>query len=74
MYPVETAKFMVSDAVAVPWESVLRHDSFAAFARRLPEQLIRWEGRLRPDAAGLRSGGEGRRKRDRWMSPSKFEI
>ena len=41
MYPVETAKFMVSDAVAVPWESVLRHDSFAAFARRLPEQLIR---------------------------------
>ena len=25
------------------WESVLRHDGFAAFARRVPEQLIRWE-------------------------------
>lgn len=41
--PVEAAKFVVSDAVAVLWESVLRHDGFAAFARRVPEQLIRWE-------------------------------
>ena len=41
--PVEAAKFVVSDAVAVMWESVLRHDGFAAFARRVPEQLIRWE-------------------------------
>jgi len=41
--PVEAAKFVVSDAVAVLWESVLRHDGFAAFARRAPEQLIRWE-------------------------------
>jgi hypothetical protein len=32
--PVEAAKFVVSDAVAVLWESVLRHDGFAAFARR----------------------------------------
>ena len=31
--PVEAAKFVVSDAVAVLWESVLRHDGFAAFAR-----------------------------------------
>jgi hypothetical protein len=41
--PVEAAKLVVSDAVAVLWESVLRHDGFAAFARRGPEQLIRWE-------------------------------
>jgi hypothetical protein len=41
--PVEAAKFVVSDAVAVLWESVLRHDGFAAFARRVPDQLIRWE-------------------------------
>src|SRR5215467_4405595 len=41
--PVEAAKFVVSEAVAVLWESVLRHDGFAAFARRVPEQLIGWE-------------------------------
>jgi hypothetical protein len=41
--PVEAAKFVVSDAVAVLWESVLRHDGFTAFARRVPDQLIRWE-------------------------------
>ena len=34
---------MISDAVAALWESVLRHDGFAGFARRVPEQLIRWE-------------------------------
>jgi hypothetical protein len=41
--PVEVAKFVVSDAVAALWESVLRHDGFAAFAACVPEQLIRWE-------------------------------
>jgi len=41
--PVEAAKFVVSDAVAVLWESVLRHDGFAAFTRRVPQQLVRWE-------------------------------
>jgi hypothetical protein len=41
--PVEAAKFVVSDAVAVLWGSVLRHDGPAAFASRVPEQLIRWE-------------------------------
>ena len=41
--PVEAAKFVVSEAVAALWESVLRHDGLAAFARRAPEQLIRWE-------------------------------
>jgi hypothetical protein len=29
--------------MAALWESVLRHDGFAAFAGRVPEQLIRWE-------------------------------
>jgi hypothetical protein len=41
--PMEAAKFVVSDAVAALWESVLRHDGFAAFTQRVPEQLIRWE-------------------------------
>jgi hypothetical protein len=41
--PVEAAKFVVSEAVAALWESVLRHDGVAAFAGRAPEQLIRWE-------------------------------
>jgi hypothetical protein len=41
--PVEAAKFVVSDAVAMLWESVLRHDGFAAFARSVPGQLVRWE-------------------------------
>jgi hypothetical protein len=41
--PVEAAKFVVSDAVAALWESVLRHDGFAVFAGRVPQQLVRWE-------------------------------
>ena len=60
--PVEAAKFVVSDAVAVLWESVLRHDGFTAFAQRVPEQLIRCGGGLRLDPAGLRPGaGKGDR-------------
>jgi hypothetical protein len=41
--PVEAAKFVVSDAAAALWESVLRCDGFAAFARCVPEQFIRRE-------------------------------
>jgi hypothetical protein len=41
--PVEAAKFVVSDAAAALWESVLAHDGFAAFAQRVPEQFICWE-------------------------------
>jgi hypothetical protein len=41
--PVEAAKFVVSEAVAALWESVLRQDGVAAFAARVPGQLIRWE-------------------------------
>jgi hypothetical protein len=40
---VAAAKFVVSDAVAALWESVLRHDGFTAFTQRVPAQLIRWE-------------------------------
>jgi hypothetical protein len=40
---VEAAKFVVSEAVAALWESVLRQDGFAVFAARGPGQLIRWE-------------------------------
>jgi hypothetical protein len=50
--PVEAAKFVVSDAVAALWESVLLHDGFAALAGRAPEQLIRWEA----DYGWTRSG------------------
>jgi hypothetical protein len=41
--PVEAAKFVVSDAVAALWDSMLRDSGFPAFAARVPEQLIRWE-------------------------------
>lgn len=41
--PVEAAKFVVSDAVAPLWDSILRDGGFPAFAARVPEQLIRWE-------------------------------
>ena len=41
--PVEAAKFVVSEAVAALWESVLRDDGFAALADCAPGQLIRWE-------------------------------
>jgi hypothetical protein len=43
--PVEAAKFVVSEAVAELWKSVLRHDGFAVFASRVPEQLVRWEAK-----------------------------
>lgn len=41
--PVEAAKFVISEAVAALWDSILRHNGFAAFADCAPEQLIRWE-------------------------------
>jgi hypothetical protein len=38
-------QFVVSEAVAELWKSVLRHDGFAVFASRVPEQLVRWEAK-----------------------------
>ena len=41
---MEAAKFVVSDAVAVPvGVGAASCGGFAAFRRRVPEQLIRWE-------------------------------
>jgi hypothetical protein len=55
--PVEAAKFVVSEAVAALWESVLRQDGFAAFAVCVPEQLIRWEAGYGFPLRGARSEG-----------------
>jgi hypothetical protein len=52
--PVEAAKFVVSDAVAALWESILRQDGFAAFADQVPAQLISWESEY-----GWTRGGYG---------------
>ena len=61
--PVEAVKFVVSEAVAVLWESVLRHDGFAAFADRAPNQLIRWQ----PDYGWTRRGyGQVAEKETPW--------
>jgi hypothetical protein len=41
--PVEAARFVVSDAVALLWESVRDRHGVQALAQRAPAQLIRWE-------------------------------
>jgi hypothetical protein len=41
--PVEAARFVVSDAVALLWRSVQDQHGFAAFAERAMPQLVRWE-------------------------------
>lgn len=41
--PVEAARFVVSDAVAVLWAKVRDVYGFAAFADRAAPQMIRWE-------------------------------
>jgi hypothetical protein len=43
--PVEAARFVVSDAVALLWASLLDRSGFAPFAERAAAQLIRWESR-----------------------------
>jgi hypothetical protein len=43
--PVEAARFVVSDAAALLWESVRDKHGFQVLARRAPGQLIRWESR-----------------------------
>jgi hypothetical protein len=43
--PVEAARFVVSDAVALLWGKAREEDGFAAFAERAAPQLIRWESR-----------------------------
>lgn len=43
--PVEAARFVVSDAAAMLWESVLGRHGFQIVAERAAGQLIRWESR-----------------------------
>jgi hypothetical protein len=43
--PVESAGFVVSDAVALLWATLQAHHGFAGFAQRAAPQLIRWERR-----------------------------
>lgn len=41
--PMEAARFVVSDAVALLWKRLREHHGFAGFAERAAPQLIRWE-------------------------------
>jgi uncharacterized protein YfiM (DUF2279 family) len=43
--PVEAARFVVSDAASVLWETVRDSRGFAVFAQQAAAQLIRWESR-----------------------------
>lgn len=43
--PVEAARFVVSDAVAVLWSRTLQEDGSVRFAERAAVQLLRWESR-----------------------------
>jgi hypothetical protein len=43
--PVAAARFVVSDAVAMLWETVRDRHGFAVFAERAASQLVRWESR-----------------------------
>jgi hypothetical protein len=43
--PVEAARFVVSDAVALLWGRLLDHYGFPGFAERAAPQLIRWESK-----------------------------
>lgn len=43
--PVEAARFVVSEAVALLWSRLMGEYGFAGFAERAASQLIRWESR-----------------------------
>jgi hypothetical protein len=43
--PVEAARFVVSEAVALLWETVRDRHDCAAFVQRAAPQLLRWESR-----------------------------
>ncbi len=43
--PVEAARFVVSDVVALQWATLRERDGFDAFTQRAAGQLIRWESR-----------------------------
>lgn len=41
--PVESARFVVSDAVQLLWTRLLEREGFPAFAKQAAPQLVRWE-------------------------------
>jgi hypothetical protein len=43
--PVEAARFVVSDAAELLWQTVRDRHGFGAFAQRAAPQLLRWESR-----------------------------
>jgi len=53
--PVEAARFVVSDSVALLWGKLRDQYGFAGFAERAAPQLIRWESRY----GWTRSGWDG---------------
>lgn len=53
--PVEAARFVVSDAVALSWNKMRERYGFSGFATRAAPQLIRWESRF-----GWTRRGDGR--------------
>ncbi|CAN5911092.1 hypothetical protein BH23ACT10_BH23ACT10_37130 [soil metagenome] len=44
--PVEAAKVVVSDEVALLWSRMREHSGFPAFAEQAAPQLVRWESRF----------------------------
>jgi hypothetical protein len=52
--PVEAARFVVSDAVAALWSTMMRHHGLDDFAARAMPQLIKWESEY-----GWTRGGYG---------------
>jgi hypothetical protein len=63
--PVEAARFVVSDAVALLWATLQAHHGFAGFAERAAPQLIRWESPY-----GWTRSGYGRLARRKPRSPA----
>jgi hypothetical protein len=53
--PVESARFVVSDAATLLWEALLRQRGFATFAETAARQLVRWESRF-----GWTRSGDGK--------------
>lgn len=43
--PMEAARFVVSEAVALLWSKLREHHGFAGFAERAAPQLVRWESK-----------------------------
>jgi hypothetical protein len=60
--PVEAARFVVSDAAAMLWESMVVRLGFRVAAEPVAEQLIRWESQY----GWTRGWGQVRRRKPPW--------